>query len=398
LKLDCARSICPVCHSGQTHLFFSQYGVPTQAGYLAPDRGQALRCQLGDITLQHCRACAHVWNSSFDPARLAFDQHYDFSQYYSARYRDYVTGSLERLQSRYGLLGKTALDIGCGKGDFLRMLVAAGIAKAIGFDPTFVETGLSNDERDRITVYRKNYGRDDSGLQPDLVTCRSVLQYIPLPRDFLSMLRDTLDRQFDTVVYFEVPNGAEALREKTVWYVMYEAGCLFSTSSLARLFRECGFQVWDILPALGSSQLEIEAKPSLSPAIGRWEAPELIAEIDRQVDAFATEYERQVNEWSTRFDLYRQQGKRVVLWAAGMRAISFLVNVSLASTYVEYVVDVNPQRQGRYLPRTGQRVIGPEQLVALRPDVVIATNPNYSQEISAQMRELGVLCEFEILH
>ncbi len=84
MKPDVDRLACPVCQSRQIHLFFSQYEVPTQAGYLAPTLAQARRCELGDITLQHCRMCGHIWNSSFDPGKLVFDQNYDFSQYYSA--------------------------------------------------------------------------------------------------------------------------------------------------------------------------------------------------------------------------------------------------------------------------------------------------------------------------
>jgi SAM-dependent methyltransferase len=386
-----------VCNSSRIHRFFSQQGVPTQAGYLAPTRAQALCCALGDIMLEHCRACGHIWNSAFDPAKLGFDPDYDFSQYHSPLYRDYIGGAIERLKSRYGLAGKTALDIGCGKGDFLRMLLDAGLAQGIGFDPTFVETKFSDEYRARIRVYRKNYGPEDSGLRPDLVTCRSVLQYIATPRALLASLRETLGGQLSTVVYFEVPNGAEAFREKNVWYVMYEAGCFFSSASVARIFRECGFQVLDVLQSLGSSHLEIEAKPSGSPTPAIWEGSEFISEIETQVEDFATEYSAQVDRWSEKFDVYRRQGKRVVLWAAGMRAISFLVNVPLASAGVDSVVDVNPQRQGRYLPKTGQAVIAPQKLPAIRPDVVVATNPNYAREISAQLDALGIRCQFEVL-
>jgi hypothetical protein len=80
-----------------------------------------------------------------------------------------------------------------------------------------------------------------------------------------------------------------------------------------------------------------------------------------------------------------------------MRAISFLVNVPPASAGVDAVVDVNPQRQGRYLPKTGQKVIAPQELPAIRPDVVLATNPNYAREISAQLDALGIRCQFEVL-
>jgi SAM-dependent methyltransferase len=389
--------VCPVCESVQTQSFFSQLGVPTQAGYLAPTRSQSLNCELGDITLEHCRICGHVWNSSFDPNKLGFDPNYDFSQYHSATYRDYVRGSIERLKSRYKLTGKTALDIGCGKGDYLRMLIEAGFANGIGFDPTFVEANFSEEDRRRITVYRKYFGPEDEGLKPDLITCRSALQYIPKPRDVLSCIREALEDRLDTVVYFEVPNGAEAFREKNVWYVMYEAGCFFSPSSLARIFRECGFQVLDILPALGSSQLEIEAKPSLSPRKHPSEDPQLIAEIDQQVNGFAVEYATRVKEWSERFDLYRKQEKKVVLWASGMRAISLLANVPSAASCVEYVVDVNPKRQGRYMPKSGQRVVAPAKLRQIAPEIVIATNPNYVPEILKQIKDLGVACDFQVL-
>lgn len=389
---------CPVCSSSGTRTFFTQHDVPTQCGQLAATREQALRAPLGDITLRYCGSCGHVWNSSFDPDRVGFDPDYDLSQYHSPSYRAYVAGAINRLKTRYGLEGKTALDIACGKGDFMRTLIAAGFARAIGFDPTFIDDNLTEADRERITVYKKFYDPSERALRPDLVTCRSALQYMSRPREFLRSIRETLEGQHETIVCFEVPNGAEPFRDHVVWYVMYEAACFFSAASLSRIFRECGFQVLDVLPALGGSHLEIEVKPSLSPQVGRWEDPERIVEIDGQVEAFAAEYASQVNKWSARFDLYRQQGKRVVLWAAGMRAISLLVNVPLASAWVEFVVDVNPQRQGRYLPKTGQQVVAPEELIGLKPDVVIATNPNYAREISAQMQELGVRCEFETLH
>jgi hypothetical protein len=388
---------CPVCGTSGARAFFCQGNVPTQCGHLALTRQQALEAPVGDITLRHCRACGHVWNSSFDPDKVGFSPDYDLSQYYSPTYRDYVVQAIERLKSRYHLEGKVALDVACGKGDFMRMLITAGFARAIGFDPGFADSNLSETDRERITVYKKYYDASERALRPDLVTCRSALQYVQQPRELLRSIRETLEGQHETVVCFEVPNGAEAFQNRVIWYVMYEAACFFSAASLARIFRECGFEVLDVLPALGGSHLEIEARPSVAPPPSPWEAPDRIAEIQEHVAAFSAEYASQVKHWSTRFDQYCQQGKRVVLWAAGMRAISLLTNVPSASASVQFVVDVNKQRQGRYLPKTGQQVISPEELIQLKPDVVIATNPHYAREISAQMKGLALLCEFQIL-
>jgi SAM-dependent methyltransferase len=389
--------LCPVCKSAGSHLFFSQRHVPTQCGYLATSRHEAMRCELGDIILRHCASCGHVWNSAFDPGKLRFDSEYDFSQYHSEAYRSYVQNSIQRLKTRYGFDNGTALDVACGKGEYLRMLVRAGFSRAFGFDPTFAGAELDEHERQCITIYRKYYDESASGLAPDLVTCRSALQYIRAPRGLLSSIRRSLEGRTDTIVYFEVPNGNEAFRERIVWYVMYEAGCFFSMPSLARIFRECGFQVLDVLPALGSSQLEIEARPAATPGPHAAENEDLIAEVGRSVEGFAATYAARVREWSHRFERYRAEGKRVVLWAAGMRAISLLVNVPQAASLVEFVVDVNPERQGRYLPKTGQRVIGPASLHEIKPDVVIATNPNYAKEIEAQLRSMGLRCDFDSL-
>lgn len=389
---------CPVCETPGATRFFSQHDVPVQCGYLAPSRDEALNSPLGNITLHHCRACGHVWNSSFDPEKMGFDPAYDFSQYHSPSYRAYVAEAIKRLTGRYNLAGKTALDIACGKGDFLRMLVAGGMARAIGFDPTFVEGTFTAEERDRITVHRKFYNTSEKDLHPALVTCRSALQYIPGPRAFLQGIRAVLADSHETIVCFEVPNGAEPFSERVVWYVMYEAGCFFSATSLARLFRECGFQVLDVLPALGGSHLEIEARPASAPVPSPEEAAGHLARIALDVQHFTKEYANQVEKWSGRFEQLALAGQTVALWGAGMRAVSLLVNVPAASAAVRYVVDVNPARQGRYLPKTGQQVISPEQLARLPPDLVLATNPHYAGEIRQQLLALGVQSAFEVLH
>ena len=388
--------VCPVCESTQTRSFFSQSGVPTRCGYLASAREEALNSPLGDIHLQHCQSCAHIWNSAFDPEKIGFNSNYDFSQYHSPKYREYISRSIDRLKARYDLAGSTALDVACGKGEYLKMLIEAGFERAIGFDPTFDLGALDPEGAQHITVYRKLYDESDLVLKPDLVTCRSALQYVPDPRAFLHSIRRKISGK-RTVAYFEVPNGAEAFHERVVWYVMYEAGCFFSAASLARLFRECGFQVLDVLPALGSSHLEIEAIASPAPTPHHSEDPDSISGISAEVDSFAAEYATQQREWSSRFETYARGGKRVVLWAAGMRAVSLLVSVPPAASHIEYVVDINPNRQGRHLPKTGQLVVSPESLLEIRPDVVIATNPNYASEIRTQLADLGLSCDFEVL-
>jgi hypothetical protein len=56
---------------------------------------------------------------------------------------------------------------------------------------------------------------------------------------------------------------------------------------------------------------------------------------------------------------------------------------------LEYVIDVNPGRQGRFLPRTAREIVAPERLVAQAVDVLLVSNPTYAAEIETSARELG---------
>jgi hypothetical protein len=60
---------------------------------------------------------------------------------------------------------------------------------------------------------------------------------------------------------------------------------------------------------------------------------------------------------------------------------------------VPYVVDINPHKQGAFMPGTGQQVVGPESLVEFQPDTVILMNPVYRDEVSRQLVSLGLAPE-----
>ncbi len=82
----------------------------------------------------------------------------------------------------------------------------------------------------------------------------------------------------------------------------------------------------------------------------------------------------------------RQQGIRPVVWGAGSKGVSFL-NVLGTSGVIDYVVDINPHKQGCYIPGTGQQVVSPNALADIKPQVVIAMNPLYTDEIEKMIGE-----------
>ena len=88
-----------------------------------------------------------------------------------------------------------------------------------------------------------------------------------------------------------------------------------------------------------------------------------------------------------------QAGQRVVVWGGGAKGVTFL-NTLKTQDQIEYVVDINPRKQGRYVPGTGQQIVPPEFLRDYQPDVVIVMNPIYKSEIEQIIKGLGLTAKF----
>ena len=71
---------------------------------------------------------------------------------------------------------------------------------------------------------------------------------------------------------------------------------------------------------------------------------------------------------------------------------AFLTTLKLGEE-IEYVVDINPHRQNKYMPGTGQKIVGPEFLADYRPSHIVVMNPIYCKEIQKDLDKLGVKAE-----
>ena len=81
-------------------------------------------------------------------------------------------------------------------------------------------------------------------------------------------------------------------------------------------------------------------------------------------------------------------GRRSVIWGAGSKGVSFLTN--LATDDIKYAVDINPTKHGFFMAGTGQEIVGPEFLSDYGPELVVAMNSVYLDEIRADLDRLGV--------
>ena len=114
-----------------------------------------------------------------------------------------------------------------------------------------------------------------------------------------------------------------------------------------------------------------------------------MARLRQGVQSFADGYRKMVTHWQAELRSVAEQGGASVIWGGGSKAVAFLSSVG-ADAQIRGAVDINPHKQGRYIAGTGHRVLAPRELEELRPDLVIAMNPVYTQEIRGEMDGLGL--------
>jgi hypothetical protein len=334
-----------------------------------------------------CSDCSFVFNDVFDPSLLSYGAHYDNTQTHSPAFGEYVDGLVKHLVQERGVRDSAVVEVGCGKGDFLRRLVTypgAGNC-GLGFDPTY--EGPDVDLEQRLEFHRCFYDERCTQYPADAVVCRHVIEHVEQPLTLLRAVRKALDRSSHARVFFETPCVDWILHNQVLWDFFYEHCSLFSENSLTTAFQQAGFNVVSVRHVFQGQYVWLEAQPApaneLSPAGPALEVTTMAAALTYQQTRNV-----RVQTWTERLTELREQGG-VALWGAGAKGVTFANLCDAQAQILDCVIDVNPNKQGRFLAGTGHPIIGPHELPSHELAAVLVLNPNYLSEVRTSLAEHG---------
>jgi SAM-dependent methyltransferase len=382
-----ARSqVCPVCENPNLVSTVLRVNLPAMQNRIYRKIESAKNAAQGQFDLAVCSNCGFAHNSRFDSALVEYDKEYDNSMPSSvmkAYHEELATYLNEKYLSNEGLV----VDIGCGKGTFLKNL--CGLlpnVRGLGIDPGY--EGESQLNGGRIQFISDFFSEEHLSERPALVVCRHVLEHIPDPVSFLKVIHTAL-AAFPNVPFFvEVPDARWILDNRVFWDFCYEHCNYFTPGSLFNTVRLSGFVPSTWRTAFGEQFLWLEASNQ-----GQTEASENCAmptNLAEEFIRYAPEEQRLIAKAQQKLRELKSEGWTIAIWGMAAKGINFSFLVDVDGSLIDFCIDANPNKQGCFLPLTGRLIESPERLREIRSErlIIVVMNPNYLAEIQESCKKL----------
>lgn len=386
---DATDQSCPNCSKKGLTVFYLVDRIPVHSCLLMADVETAVNYPRGDLRLGFCRKCGFVCNTSYDASEQEYSTSYEETQGFSETFNAFARRLAQNVIDKYDIHDQIILEIGCGKGEFLALMCELGDNKGIGIDPAYVPERNPDKSLSRVEFIQDFYSEKYSHLVADVICCRHTLEHIGPTREFMQTLRRTIGDRNQTLVFFELPDVMRVLKEGAFWDIYYEHCTYFTAGSLARLFRSTGFEIDDLYLDYDDQYLIITAYPTTGVTEPSLELENDLTEVVSAFEAFKETCSTRITSWHNTIREIRGQGEKVVIWGSGSKGVSFLTTIN-PGDQIEYVVDINPYKQGKFMPGTGQEIVAPEFLSQYQPQHVIVMNPIYCDEIQHDLNRIGV--------
>jgi len=324
------------------------------------------------MLLVECTMCGLIFNARFDAAAVPYDAGYENAQSHSLAFTKHLEEMAESWANKYELTGKTILEVGCGKGDFLRMICRRTGARGFGYDTALEGAHEESDPEVRFF----NYYLTQENLpqhRPDLIVCRHVIEHVPVLETFFDLLHKLSTEANCAPVVIETPAWEWILHNNAFWDIVYEHSNYFGQSTLRLIAQRAGFEVCEQSLAFGGQYQVIELVPKSSSTAKGPDAPPPLS-----LEPFSQNMSASIAHVSSELAL-AGSGDGWAIWGGGAKGVTLAD--SILGPAPKFVIDVNPAKQGGFVPGAGIPIVAPTDARVGDVSVILVANSNYLNEI-----------------
>ncbi len=347
-----------------------------------------------------CQTCWLAQTEDFAQAHELFDADYAYFSSFSSTWLEHAKRYADEMSARFHLGSSShVVEIAANDGYLLQYFKAANIP-CTGVEPTASTAAAARAKG--IDIVQEFFGVAlanmlvAQGKQAELTAANNVLAHVPDINDFVAgftvLLKPT------GVATFEFPHLMQLMALNQFDTIYHEHFSYLSLIAVQRIFAANGLTVFDVEehPTHGGS-LRVFAQRTDT---GKQPINDRVAKMLRTEDAIGIQTEKyylafQVRAEKVKDDFVnfladaKRQGKIVAAYGAAAKGNTLMNFAELGSDLIQYVVDKNPAKQGKFMPGSRIPIVSPEALHSQRPDYLVILPWNIANEVTQQNAALA---------
>ena len=386
---------CRFCKNPLEHTFVDLGKTALANSYLSKESDFEIEKEV-PLKALICKKCFLIQVDEFEKPENIFDNYAYFSSY-STSWLEYAKKFVTEIIEKFNITNNNQIiEIASNDGYLLKNFKERGIP-VLGIEPSSNVAKIA--EKSGIPTIVSFFGTKtveniiNSGKKADILIVFNVLPHVPNLNDFVLGMKNILSKNGIIIVQFSA-YLLDVIKKSEFDMFYHEHFSYFSLFTVKKIFESVNLEIFNVEESSvhgGSLRLFLKSDANKEILINENVKKLLKKEKDYGLQEISTYLKFQKNVEKSKksiqefFIKSKEQKKKIVCYGAAAKGNTVLNYCKISKDHIDYVVDISPHKQGKYMPGTHIPIFSPEKIKDTKPDYIVILAWNLKEEIIQQI-------------